>query len=41
MQGCSLVDVELMGEVSSYNAVDCRVMAEAVRYFRGRAVFLD
>ena len=38
---CSLADVALMAVVSAYNAVDCRVMAEAVRYFRGRAVFLD
>jgi hypothetical protein len=25
-----------MAEVSAYNEVDCRVMMEAVRFFRGR-----
>ena len=34
MEGGSLVDVDLMGEVSAYNEVDCRAMMEAVRYFR-------
>ena len=36
MQGGSLVDVDLMAEVSAYNEVDCRVMMEAVGYLRGR-----
>ena len=36
MQGGSLVDVDLMAEVSAYNEVDCRVMMEAVRCLRGR-----
>ena len=34
MQGGLLADVDLMAEVSAYNEVDCRVMMEAVRYFR-------
>ena len=36
MQGSSLADVDLMGEASAYNEVDCRVMMEAVRCLRGR-----
>jgi hypothetical protein len=36
MRGCSLADVDLMAEVSAYNEVDCRVMMDAVRYFRGK-----
>jgi hypothetical protein len=35
MRGCLLADVDLMAEVSAYNEVDCRVMMEAVRFFRG------
>ena len=38
MQGGLLADVDLMGEVSAYNEVDCRVMMEAVGYLRGRLV---
>ena len=37
MQGGSLVDVDLMAEVSAYNEVDCRVMMEAVGFLRGRS----
>ena len=36
MQGGSLVDVDLMAEVSAYNEVDCRVMMEAVRCLRNQ-----
>ena len=36
MQSGSLVDVDLMAEVSAYNEVDCRVMMEAVGYLRAR-----
>ena len=36
MQGGSLVDVDLMAQVSAYNEVDCRVMMEAVSYLKGR-----
>ena len=38
IQGGSLVDVDLMAEVSAYNEVDCRVMMEAITYLRGTTV---
>ncbi len=31
---CPMHELELMKEVASYNEVDCRVMAEAIRYLR-------
>lgn len=34
MQGQFLADVALMAEDAGYNAVDCRVMVEAVRFLR-------
>lgn len=34
--GCSMRELELMKEIAAYNEVDCRVMQEAVEYFRER-----
>ena len=33
-QGVPLADQDLMREIVEYNEVDCRVMMEAIRYFR-------
>lgn len=35
-QGGSMRDLDLMREIVDYNEVDCRVMAEAITYFRER-----
>lgn len=32
--GKALPEIDLMGEIMQYNEVDCRVMMEAIRYFR-------
>lgn len=32
--GCSLSAVDLMGQIITYNEIDCRVMMETVRYLR-------
>ena len=37
-QGVGFPGLNLMHEVRSYNEVDCRVMMEAIEYFRGRAM---
>ena len=34
--GRPMNDLELMREVAQYSEVDCRVMAEAIEYFRLR-----
>ena len=33
-RGVSLMDTDLMQEISGYNEVDCKVMMEIVRYLR-------
>ena len=36
-RGCSLADVDLMGDVRAYNEVDCKVMMEAIAYLRAHS----